>query len=77
VFKVDTAGTETVLHSFTGPEGRVPEAVLVLDAAGNLNGTAEAGGGRMGSMRGRPTQARKLPSGERERRHPGALLGRG
>lgn len=39
VFKLDTAGTETVLHSFAGPEGSAPTAGLVLDAAGNLYGT--------------------------------------
>ncbi len=46
VFKVDTAGTETVLHSFTGGEGdgALPTAGLVLDAQGNLYGTTYYGG---------------------------------
>jgi uncharacterized repeat protein (TIGR03803 family) len=45
VFKVDASGTETVLHSFTGPpDGIVPEAGLILDAAGNLYGTTQWGG---------------------------------
>ena len=45
VFKLDTAGTETVLHSFTGgADGAVPYAGLVLDAAGNFYGTTTAGG---------------------------------
>jgi uncharacterized repeat protein (TIGR03803 family) len=44
VFKVDTTGAETVLHSFTtGRDGRYPEAGLVADAAGNLYGTAFSG----------------------------------
>jgi uncharacterized repeat protein (TIGR03803 family) len=45
VFKLDTTGTETVLHSFTGaPDGANPTAALVRDAAGNLYGTTFAGG---------------------------------
>lgn len=45
VFKVDTTGTLTVLHSFTGvPDGAIPEAGLILDAAGNLYGTSSEGG---------------------------------
>jgi uncharacterized repeat protein (TIGR03803 family) len=39
VFKLSPAGTETVLHSFTGPDGLNPEAGLVQDPAGNLYGT--------------------------------------
>jgi uncharacterized repeat protein (TIGR03803 family) len=45
VFKVDAAGTETVLYSFTGgADGRSPEAGLIQDSASNLYGTAEDGG---------------------------------
>ena len=45
VFKLDTAGTETVLHSFTSvPDGRYPLGGLVRDAAGNLYGTTSNGG---------------------------------
>lgn len=45
VFKVDTTGTETVLHSFTGiPDGALPLASLVMDAAGDLYGTTLEGG---------------------------------
>ncbi len=45
VFRVDTAGTETVLHSFTGqPDGAIPFAGLIRDSAGNLYGTTERGG---------------------------------
>jgi len=41
VFKVDTSGTETVLHSFTGgnSDGCNPSGGLVRDKAGNLYGT--------------------------------------
>jgi uncharacterized repeat protein (TIGR03803 family) len=45
VFEVSAAGKETVLHSFTGKtDGAHPYAGLVMDAAGNLYGTAETGG---------------------------------
>lgn len=45
VFKVDTSGHETVLHSFTGgADGANPRAGLVRDAKGNLYGTTYRGG---------------------------------
>jgi uncharacterized repeat protein (TIGR03803 family) len=45
IFKVDTAGNETVLYSFGGgPGGAYPEAGVIRDAAGNLYGTAAWGG---------------------------------
>ncbi len=45
VFKLDTAGKETVLHTFTGPpDGAFPLAGVVLDAAGDLYGTTDNGG---------------------------------
>jgi uncharacterized repeat protein (TIGR03803 family) len=44
VFKLDSSGMESVLHSFTGPDGAIPYAGLVLDAAGNLYGTTLFGG---------------------------------
>jgi uncharacterized repeat protein (TIGR03803 family) len=45
VFKIDTAGTETVLHSFTGkPDGESPTAGLLLDSQNNLFGTTSQGG---------------------------------
>ena len=45
VFKVDTSGNETVLHSFTGgSDGANPRAGLVWDAKGNLYGTTFRGG---------------------------------
>jgi len=45
IFKVDSAGNETVLYSFMrGNDGGQPYAGLVADNAGNLYGTAELGG---------------------------------
>ena len=46
VFKVDTTGKETVLHTFTGTggDGETPGGGLVLDAQGNLYGTTGSGG---------------------------------
>jgi uncharacterized repeat protein (TIGR03803 family) len=45
VYKVTPAGSETVLHTFTGvPDGELPYAGLVRDSAGNLYGTTSAGG---------------------------------
>jgi uncharacterized repeat protein (TIGR03803 family) len=38
------ASTYTVLHKFTGADGRQPYADLILDGAGNLYGTTQAGG---------------------------------
>jgi uncharacterized repeat protein (TIGR03803 family) len=45
VFKLDSAGNESVLYSFTGgADGGNPVAALVQDTAGNLYGTASFGG---------------------------------
>jgi uncharacterized repeat protein (TIGR03803 family) len=45
VFKIDSAGNETVLYSFNGqPDGSNPQANVIQDAAGNLYGTTCAGG---------------------------------
>jgi uncharacterized repeat protein (TIGR03803 family) len=47
VYKLDPAGNETVLHTFTGPpDGKIPLAGLIEDAAGNLYGTTFEGGNR-------------------------------
>ncbi|MGA9272533.1 MAG: choice-of-anchor tandem repeat GloVer-containing protein, partial [Candidatus Cybelea sp.] len=43
IFSITTAGTETVLHDFTGSDGAGPVAAL-LDVAGVLFGTTEYGG---------------------------------
>src|ERR1700722_18280865 len=45
VFKLDTTGTETVLHSFTGfADGGYPYAGLIQDSLGSLYGTTADGG---------------------------------
>ena len=45
VFKLDAAGNETVLYTFTGgADGLWPYAGLIRDAAGNLYGTTVFGG---------------------------------
>ncbi|MGC9949501.1 MAG: choice-of-anchor tandem repeat GloVer-containing protein [Bryobacteraceae bacterium] len=45
VYKLDTAGNQTVLYSFSGPAtGSSPYAGLIRDSAGNLYGTTEYGG---------------------------------
>ena len=44
VFKVTPSGTLTLLHAFTGPEGKDPYAGLVQGADGNFYGTTEHGG---------------------------------
>jgi len=46
IFKIDTGGTETVLHSFAGgsSDGADPKAGVILDATGNLYGTTFRGG---------------------------------
>lgn len=45
VYKLDTAGHETVLYSFTnGQDGSYPEGGVIRDQAGNLYGTAQNGG---------------------------------
>jgi uncharacterized repeat protein (TIGR03803 family) len=44
VYKLDTTGNYTVLHSFTGADGDTPLAGVILDSAGNLYGTTSEGG---------------------------------
>ncbi len=45
VFKLDPAGSQTVLYSFTGgQDGEWPYAALIMDAARNLYGTTLFGG---------------------------------
>lgn len=50
VFKLDTAGNETVLHSFSGNDGKIPYGTLVRDKAGNLYGTTYEGGAYGGGV---------------------------
>jgi uncharacterized repeat protein (TIGR03803 family) len=44
VYKVDSAGNQTVLYSFKGSDGAFPQAGLIRDSAGNLYGTTTSGG---------------------------------
>lgn len=48
VFKVDASGQFNTFYSFKGgdggPDGDIPESSLILDAAGSLYGTTNAGG---------------------------------
>ncbi len=44
VFKLDTNGVETILHSFALSDGAIPGGRLVRDAQGNLYGTTSEGG---------------------------------
>lgn len=56
IFKIDSSGHETVVHSFTGPDGANPGSAgissagtaLAVDALGNLYGAAQHGGGGSG-----------------------------
>jgi len=52
VYKLDTAGQETVLHSFTGQDGdgADPYAGVIRDSAGNLYGTTNEAGGGLGMV---------------------------
>ena len=44
VYKVDTGGNETVLHTFGGEDGANPDSVLLFDSNGNLYGATAHGG---------------------------------
>ena len=44
VFKVDTAGNENVLYSFSGSDGQWPYATVILDSKGDIFGTTYFGG---------------------------------
>lgn len=43
VFRLDTRGNKTILHSFNGKDGQLPNS-LVMDGTGNLYGTTLGGG---------------------------------
>jgi uncharacterized repeat protein (TIGR03803 family) len=49
VFKLNTSGVETVLHTFRGTDGAVPGG-LIQDAAGNFYGTTGGGGAGFGTV---------------------------
>jgi uncharacterized repeat protein (TIGR03803 family) len=48
--KGKTAWTEKQLYAFTGPDGVGPTSPLIADSAGDLYGTAEAGGTGFGTV---------------------------
>jgi uncharacterized repeat protein (TIGR03803 family) len=51
IFKMDTAGNETVLYSLNGTsDGSGPSGNLIFDASGNLYGTATNGGKNSGTV---------------------------
>jgi uncharacterized repeat protein (TIGR03803 family) len=50
VFKIDPKGNETVLHTFSGSDGKIPYGTLVIDKAGNLYGTTYEGGAYGGGV---------------------------
>jgi len=51
VYTIDTAGTETVLYSFTdGDDGAYPYGSLIRDSSGNLYGVAHSGGATNGGV---------------------------
>jgi uncharacterized repeat protein (TIGR03803 family) len=50
VFKIDAKGNETILHTFSGSEGKIPYGTLILDKAGNLYGTTHQGGAYGGGV---------------------------
>jgi uncharacterized repeat protein (TIGR03803 family) len=65
VFKLTPGGTETVLYSFTGPpDGAGPNGGLILDAAGNLYGTTQAGGNSSACSGGCGTIFKLDPTGK-------------
>jgi uncharacterized repeat protein (TIGR03803 family) len=48
VYKIDTTGTLTVLHTFSGgQDGGEPVGRLIVDVNGNIRGTTEQGGNRI------------------------------
>lgn len=44
VWRIDTAGNYSILHSFSGPDGASMEGGVTFDAAGNIYGTTFDGG---------------------------------
>jgi uncharacterized repeat protein (TIGR03803 family) len=48
VFKIDSNGNESVLHSLSGTDGSGPSGALIQDAAGNFYGTTQEGGSSSG-----------------------------
>ena len=44
VFKIDSRGKKTTLHSFVGTDGQRPQGGIIRDAVGNIYGTTFLGG---------------------------------
>jgi len=44
VYRFDTNGKETTLHSFAGPDGNLPRDGVIRDTEGNLYGVTQQGG---------------------------------
>jgi uncharacterized repeat protein (TIGR03803 family) len=44
IFKIDAAGTLTILHSFKGLDGRSPQTGLIQGSDGSFYGTTQYGG---------------------------------
>jgi uncharacterized repeat protein (TIGR03803 family) len=57
----DGTWTETVLYSFSGPDGNSPDSSLILDSAGNLYGTTAGGGAYSGGVAFELTPSSTLP----------------
>jgi len=66
VFKLEPnangSWTESVLHSFNGPDGSGPGASLIFDSTGNLYGTTEYGGTGGGGTAGGGTIFELMPA---------------
>jgi uncharacterized repeat protein (TIGR03803 family) len=50
IFKLSSAGKETLLHSFVYADGSGPNGALIRDSAGNLYGTTSNGGSGYGTV---------------------------
>jgi uncharacterized repeat protein (TIGR03803 family) len=50
VFKIDAKGNATILHTFSGSDGKIPYGTLILDKAGNIYGTTYQGGAHGGGV---------------------------
>jgi uncharacterized repeat protein (TIGR03803 family) len=50
VFKLDTSGKETILHTFLGKQGDGPDWGVIRDSKGNLYGTTQYGGAYGGGV---------------------------
>jgi len=57
----DGAWRESILYSFSGPDGDSPDSSLIFDAAGNLYGTTAAGGAFSGGVAFELSPSSSLP----------------